>query len=91
MNRIDRRPTGLASKLFCILSDKLGLLWALVASTNITVCWTRDKMYATYVWEQWSDLAKKQSSKTVQRIITGLQWNIASILSKYYNLLKPNS
>ena len=36
-------------------------------------------------------MAKKQSSNTAQWIITGLERNIVSNLSKYYDLLEPNS
>ena len=59
--------------------------------SNIMVCWKSDKIYTTYIWKQWSDLATKKSSNTAQWIITGLERNIASNLSKYYDLLKPNS
>ena len=34
---------------------------------------------------------KKQNSNTAQWIVTGLERNIVSNLSKYYDLLEPNS
>ena len=49
-------------------------------------------MYTNSIWKQWSDLApKKQSSNTAQRVITGLEQNNVSNLSKYYDLLESNS
>ena len=35
--------------------------------------------------------SKKQSSNTAQWIITGLERNIVSNLSKYYDLFEPDS
>ena len=55
------------------------------------------KMYAFYQLsahkptKQFQLSTWKQSSNTVQWIITGLEQNIVSDLGKYYDLLKSNS
>jgi len=76
---MDRRPTCLASQVVPLpesVNETLGLLYDLGVLTNIRVC----------------DLAKtKRSINTTQWIITGLERNIVSNLSKYYDLLELNS
>ena len=67
-------------------------LYSLSVLTNITVCpQQRECTLTQYGLTKAIKLNKKQSSNTAQWIITELERNIVSNLSKDYDLLEPNS
>ena len=79
-------------KLFCNLSEKLEpFIGPRRVNNHYSLLTTWENVHQLHAKAVKWFSSKNQSTNTAQWIITGLERNIVSNMSKYYDLLEPNS